>query len=78
MENVGSVMEEIEEEYLVLKGLSHHPNMPHFHGIFLKRDQMLDDQVWIVMEVSASWCFFDFLVVKKGSILVLESITIDL
>lgn len=53
LENVADNIEEIEEEYLVLRDLSLHPNIPFFHGLFLKRakpDQE-EDQLWFVMEV---------------------------
>ena len=53
LENISENIEEIEEEYLILKDLSLHPNLPAFKGIFLKRgDRREDDQAWIVLEVS--------------------------
>ncbi|XP_012938920.1 myosin-IIIb [Aplysia californica] len=51
MENVSEVIEEIEEEYLVLRDLGDHANMPRFHGIYLRRNPHHEDQVWIVMEL---------------------------
>ena len=62
MENVSQVLEEIEEEYRILRDLGDHPNMPGFLGIYLKggekgeesggrRHLRGEEQVWIVMEV---------------------------
>ncbi|GFN89622.1 myosin-iiia [Plakobranchus ocellatus] len=58
LENVSEVMEEIEEEYRILRDLGDHPNMPGFLGIYLKggedREQGVlrgEEQVWIVMEL---------------------------
>ena len=51
MESIQEVVEEIEEEYQVLRDLSRHPNMPAFHGIFLKQDPQSEDQLWIALEV---------------------------
>lgn len=51
LDNIPENIEEIEEEYLVLRDLSH-PNIPKFFGIFLKRGAIVeDDQLWFVMEV---------------------------
>lgn len=59
LETIADNLEEIEEEYLVLRDLSNHPNLPAFVGVFLKRGAcMEDDQLWFVMEVSAVRCFF--------------------
>jgi len=53
LENVADNVEEIEEEFLVLRDLSLHPNIPLFHGLFLKRGPTPeDDQLWFAMEVS--------------------------
>ncbi|KAJ8686367.1 hypothetical protein QAD02_022161 [Eretmocerus hayati] len=53
LENVADNIEEIEEEFLVLRDLSVHPNIPAFHGIFLKRAKPAqeEDQLWFVMEL---------------------------
>jgi myosin-3 len=53
LENVADNIEEIEEEFLVLRDLSIHPNIPVFHGLFLKRANpgQEEDQLWFVMEV---------------------------
>ncbi|RXG59092.1 Myosin-IIIa [Armadillidium vulgare] len=51
MENIGENLEEIEEEFLVLRDLSIHPNLPSFYGIFLKRGhKQEEDQAWLVIE----------------------------
>lgn len=54
MENVADNIEEIEEEFLILRDLSAHPNIPKFHGLFFKRAKPSheEDQLWFVMEVS--------------------------
>lgn len=53
LENVADNIEEIEEEFLVLRDLSVHPNIPAFHGLFFKRAKpsQEEDQLWFVMEV---------------------------
>lgn len=58
LENVADNVEEIEEEFLVLRDLSLHPNIPLFHGLFLKRGaSQEEDQLWFVMEVRLFVCF---------------------
>ena len=53
LESIADNIEEIEEEYLVLRDLSKHPNIPDFAGLFLKRGTTVeDDQLWFVLEVS--------------------------
>lgn len=52
-------IEEIEEEYLVLRDLSLHPNIPSFKGLYMKRGSLPEeDQLWFVMEVLylRRWC----------------------
>jgi myosin III len=54
MESITDNLEEIEEEFMVLRDLSKHPNIPEFHGIFLrkgKNDKNIEDQLWFVMEL---------------------------
>ena len=51
MESLHEVVEEIEEEYQILRDLSSHPNLPKFHGVYLKQDPQTEDQFWIAMEV---------------------------
>ena len=56
LENVSEFIEEIEEEYLVLKDLGSEPNFPQFYGLYLKHATNEDvfplkDQLWIAMEV---------------------------
>jgi myosin-3 len=51
LESINEVVEEIEEEYQVLRDLGSHPNIPDFHGLFLKQDPTTEDQLWIAMEV---------------------------
>ncbi|KAG7210389.1 hypothetical protein KM043_011922 [Ampulex compressa] len=61
LENVADNIEEIEEEYLVLRDLSPHPNIPLFHGLFLKRARSAreEDQLWFVMELCTGGCVTD-------------------
>lgn len=52
LETITDNLEEIEEEYLVLRDLSQHENLPSFIGIFLRKGVCFeDDQLWFVMEV---------------------------
>lgn len=53
MESIKEVVEEIEEEYQILRDLGDHPNIPKFYGLFLKQDPQEEDQLWIAMEVSS-------------------------
>ena len=54
MESIADNIEEIEEEFLILRDLCLHPNIPSFHGLFLKKHatKREEDQLWFVMEVS--------------------------
>lgn len=52
MENIHETVEEIEQEYQILKAVSCHPNFPQFYGLYLKKDTKMDDQLWVIMEVS--------------------------
>jgi len=53
LEDITGNEEEIEDEYLALRDLSLHPNIPSFHGIyFVKGSKQLNDQLWFVMEVN--------------------------
>jgi len=45
------MIEEIEEEYVILRDLSGHENMPAFYGIYMLRSAKMTDQLWISMEV---------------------------
>ncbi|GAB1606866.1 myosin-IIIb-like [Argonauta hians] len=51
MENIHETVEEIEQEYQILKAVSNHDNFPHFYGLHLKKENKLEDQLWIVMEL---------------------------
>ncbi|XP_034246808.1 myosin-IIIb-like [Thrips palmi] len=52
LENVADNLEEIEEEYRVLRELSGHPNLPTFRGLYLLRAACREeDQLWFVMEL---------------------------
>ncbi|CAE1168286.1 MYO3 [Acanthosepion pharaonis] len=51
MENIHETVEEIEQEYQILKAVSCHPNFPQFYGLYLKKDTKMDDQLWIIMEL---------------------------
>lgn len=53
LDSIHEKIEEIEEEYRVLHDLGNHPNIPRFHGIYLKPPTTgMDAEVWIAMEVS--------------------------
>ncbi len=54
MEAIADTIEEVEEEFLVLRDLCLHPNIPSFHGLYLKRNsagKREEDQLWFVMEL---------------------------
>lgn len=52
LESIPDNVEEIEEEYLVLRDLSNHINIPSFLGVFLKRGAVVEeDQLWFTMEL---------------------------
>ncbi|EFX77076.1 hypothetical protein DAPPUDRAFT_305891 [Daphnia pulex] len=53
MEQIADNIEEIEEEFLVLRDLCLHPNIPAFHGLYLKKHatKREEDQLWFVMEL---------------------------
>jgi myosin-3 len=54
LENILESMEEIEEEYMILKEISYHPNLPQFYGLYLKKGKTSEhDQLWLVMELCA-------------------------
>ena len=55
MESINEVMEEIEEEYRILKELSDHPNLPKFNGIYAKKtSEGSDEQLWLVLELCSN------------------------
>ena len=55
LESIHEIIEEIEAEYKVLRDLGGHPNIPKFHGLYLKMGEMgSDDQLWMVMEVQSN------------------------
>lgn len=67
MESISEVVEEIEEEFLILKELSNHPNLPKFFGTFLKKGES-EDQLWLVMELCKNGSVTDLVksLKKKG------------
>ncbi|KAL3856081.1 hypothetical protein ACJMK2_015277 [Sinanodonta woodiana] len=67
LESIHEVIEEIEEEYTILRDCNDHPNMPHFYDLCLKKGDMgTEDQVWIVMELC-----------NRGSVTDLSKVLID-
>ncbi|XP_033727991.1 LOW QUALITY PROTEIN: myosin-IIIb-like [Pecten maximus] len=52
LEAIHELIEEIEEEYVILRDLGNHPNMPKFHGLYLHQSEFRgEDQLWMVMEL---------------------------
>ncbi|XP_060080055.1 myosin-IIIb-like [Ylistrum balloti] len=52
LEAIHELIEEIEEEYVILHDLGNHPNMPKFHGLYLRQSEFRgEDQLWIAMEL---------------------------
>lgn len=43
--------EDIKAELNVFQNHAHHPNIVDFYGAFVKRNELADDHLWIVMEV---------------------------
>ncbi|XP_054282333.1 neither inactivation nor afterpotential protein C isoform X3 [Macrosteles quadrilineatus] len=43
-------MDDIQEEYRVLRDLSSHPNLPDFYGVYLEKTRD-GDQLWFVMQL---------------------------
>lgn len=65
LESITENIEEIEEEFLVFRDLSHHANLPSFYGLFLKRGPTTeDDQLWFVMEVCIRYCLITILLLE--------------
>jgi myosin-3 len=57
MESINEVIEEIEEEYRILKELSYHPNLPKFYGIYFKSTGDAvgeEEQLWLVLELCSN------------------------
>ncbi|KAK0087267.1 hypothetical protein PV325_001365 [Microctonus aethiopoides] len=71
LENIADNIDEIEEEYLILRDLSSHPNLPIFYGLFLKRAEPghEGDQLWFVMELCTGGSVTDLVqgLKKRGS-----------
>ncbi|XP_023679234.2 myosin-IIIa [Paramormyrops kingsleyae] len=51
LDPIHDIDEEIEAEYSILKGLSDHPNVVKFFGMFYKKDVKDGDQLWLVLEL---------------------------
>lgn len=54
MESIADNIEEVEEEFQILRDLCLHPNIPSFHGLYLKKNpagKREEDQLWFVMEL---------------------------
>lgn len=43
--------EDIKAELNVFENHAHHPNIVDYYGAFIKKNDVVDDQLWIVMEV---------------------------
>ncbi len=59
MESYNELIEEIEEEYMILRDLSYHSNLPEFYGIYLKTNSLNSsedesDQLWLVLELCSN------------------------
>lgn len=44
--------EDIKSELNVFQNFSHHENVVECYGIYLKKQEGTNDQLWIIMEVS--------------------------
>ena len=54
--------EDIKAELNVLEMHSSHPNIVTFFGSYLKRDNIADDRIWLVMEVCLLLCCVSVLI----------------
>ncbi|XP_037084972.1 myosin-IIIb-like [Pollicipes pollicipes] len=62
LEDITDNIEEIEEEFLVLRDLCLHPNIPQFYGMFFKPGRKReDDQLWFVMELCSGGSVTDLI-----------------
>ena len=77
LESIHEMIEEIEEEYQVLRDLSEHPNMPRFYGMFLKQNNSYGDQIWLVMEVRYTCVLKGWEVVSINAIVSINSVFLD-
>lgn len=71
MESYNELVEVIEEEYMILKDLSSHANLPDFYGIFLKQnggEEEDNDQLWLVLELCSNGSVTDLVksMIKNG------------
>ncbi len=57
MEAVLDKEEDIKAELNVFQHHAHHPNIVNFFGAFIKKNEMTDDHIWIVMEVGTNSVF---------------------
>ncbi|KAF6216430.1 hypothetical protein GE061_000772 [Apolygus lucorum] len=52
LENIAENIEEIQVEFRILRDLCHHPNLPLFYGVYLRRAPVMEqDQLWFVLEM---------------------------
>jgi len=77
MESIGDNIEEIEEEYLILRDLCLHPNIPTFYGLYLKRGKRREeDQLWFAMELCSAGSVTDLVHGMKSRGRRLDEVTI--
>ncbi|KAK2189496.1 hypothetical protein NP493_105g03007 [Ridgeia piscesae] len=50
LDSVDEILDEVEQEFVILRDLSNHDNIPRFYGLFLRQDPN-QDQLWITMEL---------------------------
>ncbi|XP_057336202.1 myosin-IIIa isoform X2 [Microplitis mediator] len=71
LENIADNIEEIEEEYLILRDMGCHPNIPLFYGLYFKKVDSLNDQnqLWFVLELCTGGSVTDLVqgLKKRGS-----------
>ncbi|XP_077009619.1 myosin-IIIa [Tamandua tetradactyla] len=51
LDPIHDIDEEIEAEYSILKALSEHPNVVKFYGMYVKKDKINGDKLWLVLEL---------------------------
>ena len=68
LENIHEIIEEVEVEYKIFMKYGDHPNMPKFHGLYLRHGETgSDDQLWFIMEVGiVLWFVIGKIFMKYG------------
>ncbi|XP_037693287.1 myosin-IIIa [Choloepus didactylus] len=68
LDPIHDIDEEIEAEYSILKALSEHPNVVRFYGMYVKKDKINGDKLWLVLELCSGGSVTDLVkgFLKRG------------